>query len=339
MNNKHDKDSTFMTIVRLIAIAAILIYGGVLAILKGNGGDSADVAKRQIDNIFYESLPWLIIIAFAALVIIFIVYAVRIKTHPTSLDDYIKEKPLEDDALIYNAFTPRNVRSKNFDPPETNPSPYFFPTNFTIEITNYIKESDPDFDSGEFLKWCKQSFISYWQAHTNSDMEPVRTYIKEELFNREQSLLEMNIKNHRNEIFRIGISGDPYINRYERDASYEYIIVYMNCLYRHYVLDTTRNSNIPIEGDNTKEEKSMFQMVFMRRFGFDQKTKIKNGVQTITCPSCGADVTVLSAGKCQFCGNVIKSSEFSWVLSDIDKYIEHYTLVDNRGILLKGGQL
>lgn len=337
MNKRHKKDSTFMTVVKLISAAAILLYGGVLAIIKGDS-DNPSKATYEFDDLFYESIPWLIIIALAALAIIFIVYAVRIKTHPTSLDDYIKEKPIENDALVYNAFTPRNVRSKSFDPPETNPSPYFFPNNFTIEITNYIKENDPDFDSGEFLNWCKQSFISYWQAHTKSDIEPVRTYIKEELFNREQSLLQMNIKNHRNEIFQIGIVGDPYINRYERDSSYEYIIVYINCLYRHYVLDTSKNSNIPIEGDNTKEEKSLFQMVFMRRFGFNQKTKIKNGVQTITCPSCGADVTVLSAGKCEFCGNVIKSSEFSWVMSDIDKYIEHYTLVDNRGILLKGGQ-
>lgn len=333
-NKYTNNNSPFKRIAGLVWSAAVVLYGIVLGIINKN----ASVTKYDVEALFLESIPWLLLIALIAVVITFIVYAIRIKTHPTSLDDYIKEKPIDENAVVYNAFTPRNVRSKNFDPPETNPSPYFFPNNFTIEITNFIKNTDPDFDSGEFLKWCKQSFISYWQAHTNSDMEPVRTYIKEELFNREQSLLQMNIKNNRNEIFQIGIVGDPYINRYERDASYEYIIVYINCLYRHYVLDTSKNSNIPIEGDNTKEEKSLFQMVFMRRFGFDQKTKIKNGVQTITCPSCGADVTVLSAGKCEFCGNVIKSSEFSWVMSDIDKYIEHYTLVDNRGILLKGGK-
>ena len=39
--------------------------------------------------------------------------------------------------------------------------------------------------------------------------------------------------------------------------------------------------------------------------------------QTVTCPNCGAPLDLNATAKCQYCGAVIQSADFDWVLKTI----------------------
>ena len=41
----------------------------------------------------------------------------------------------------------------------------------------------------------------------------------------------------------------------------------------------------------------------------------------MNCPNCGAPTQITSAGKCEYCGSVITTGEYSWVLSNLEREI------------------
>lgn len=307
--------------------------------ITDNSSKARENAIRQVQTIhFMAVLPYLAVLIFLGIIGIFIYFFIKHKNNPKTIDDYLKINPIEDESLIRDGFTPQNFHPESFADPDQKPSPYISPNNYTSEITVFLKNSDPTFDSNEFIDWCKKSFFIFWEAWSQGNIEAARIFINDDLFDKMRSLLEDNLERNRKDIYRIYNLVGCFLNRYERESGFEYLTVYLTSIHRHYVLDATRNSNIPIEGSTTEDIKTIYQLTFLRRFNLERKTNIKNGVQTIICPNCGAEVTALNAGRCEFCGSIIHASEFSWVLSDIDEYLRNTTLVDNRGVILRSGR-
>lgn len=289
-----------------------------------------------IQCIILPMLPYIITLILLGIVIIFIYYFVKAKKHPKSIDDYLRINEIEDESLIRDGFTPQNFHPESFANPNQKPSPYFTPNNYTSEIMVFLQSTDPTFNSIEFIEWSKKSFRIFWDAWTVGNIEDARIFLSDDLFEKMRSLLQDNLEKNRKDIYKIFSLLGCFLNKYERESGFEYLTVYLTSVHRHYVLDSRRNSNIPIEGSTSEDLKTVYQLKFTRRFSLDQKTHISNGIQTVICPNCGAEVTALNAGCCGFCGSVIKVSEFSWVLSDIDEYLRNSTPVDNRGVVIHG---
>ena len=60
-------------------------------------------------------------------------------------------------------------------------------------------------------------------------------------------------------------------------------------------------------------------MVFIRKTGV--KTKPGEAtVNTTNCPNCGAPTKITSSGKCEYCGSIVTTGEYDWVLSSLSRY-------------------
>lgn len=280
------------------------------------------------------AMPYIIVLILIGIIGIFLYYMAKAKNNPKTIDDYLKINDIEDDSFIRDGFTPQNFHPESFADPNQKPSPYIAPNNYTNEIMVFLQNTDPEFNSVEFIEWCKKSFRIFWDAWSVGNIEAARIFLNDDLFEKMRSLLQDNLNNNRKDIYRINSLLGCFLNKYERESGFEYLTVYITSIHRHYTLDSRRNSNIPIEGSISEDLKKIYQLKFIRRFTLDQKTNIKNGVQIVICPNCGAEVTALNMGRCEFCNSVIKTSEFSWVLSDIDEYIRNKTPVDNRGVIV-----
>ena len=263
-----------------------------------------------------------------------IYYLIKARKKPKTIDDYLKINEVKDKNIIRDGFTPQNFHPESFADPNQKPSPYIIPNNYTSEIMVFLQYTDPVFNSIEFIEWSKKCFRIFWDSWTIGNIEASRIFLGDDLYEKMRSLLEDNTKRNRKDIYKIFSLLGCFLNKYERESGFEYLTVYLTSIHRHYVLDSRRNSNIPIEGSFSEDLKTVYQLKFMRRFTIDQKTNIKNGTQIVICPNCGAEVTALNTGRCEFCGSVVKVSEFSWVLSDIDEYLRNKTLVDNRGVII-----
>ena len=70
----------------------------------------------------------------------------------------------------------------------------------------------------------------------------------------------------------------------------------------------------------------------MRRNGVKTK-EAEDGVSCAYCPNCGAPMKVTSAGQCEYCGSVITTGEFGWVLSNLDS-VKQNTVLNEQGVIL-----
>lgn len=285
-------------------------------------------------NMLAPAIPYIVALAVIGIIGILVYFSVKAKKNPKSIDDYLKINEVKDENLIRDGFTPQNFHPESFADPDQKPSPYIAPNNYTSEIMVFMQSTDQTFDSMEFIEWSKKCFRIFWDAWTVGNLEAARIFLSDDLYEKMRSLYNDNLAKNRKDIYKIFSLVGCFINKYERESGFEYITVYMSSIHRHYVLDARRNSNIPIEGSISQDLRTIYQLKFMRRFTIDQETKIKDGIQTVICPNCGAEVTALNAGRCEFCNSVIKVSEFSWVLSDIDEYLRNTSLVDNRGVVI-----
>lgn len=70
-----------------------------------------------------------------------------------------------------------------------------------------------------------------------------------------------------------------------------------------------------IRGDKTTRWVHKYKMKFVRSLGVETKTE--TGKMTgHNCPNCGAPLEISSSGVCEYCGSVVTTGQYSWVLTD-----------------------
>ena len=70
-----------------------------------------------------------------------------------------------------------------------------------------------------------------------------------------------------------------------------------------------------IRGDKNTRWEMRYLMKFMR--STDVKTKDETNVlKSHNCPNCGAPLKMESGGICEYCGSVVTTGQYSWVLCD-----------------------
>ena len=206
--------------------------------------------------------------------------------------------------------------------------PPMFPYNATEQITEFIKQTDENFDTEQFLLWAKNIFIIIQTAWAKRDWEKIRTIEKEELFEQHNAQLQEYIRLGRiNCIERINVN-QAFLHKYVRDENFEHLTVCMKVRMVDYIID--EKSGKVLMGNKNEVFDTIYQMTFTRRKGI--KTNLINGLIVNVCPHCGATVESASAGVCQYCGRVVHSGEFNWVLSNLESVDEHF-VDEMRGII------
>lgn len=204
------------------------------------------------------------------------------------------------------------------------------PRNHSPEILNAIHQIDPNFSEEKFIGWTKEVFITLQNAWTGRDWSKIRPFEKEELYRQHEQQLQEYINNGTiNVIERINIK-QAYMHLYQRDAQYEYLIVYMETRMNDYVID--EKTRAVVKGDRNIEHHLNYQLTFMRKTGVKTNPARSNN-STVSCPHCGAPVTITSAGKCEYCDFIITTGEHDWVLSDLS-LVRGDTSIDERGVVI-----
>ena len=170
------------------------------------------------------------------------------------------------------------------------------------------------FRKERFLAWSKEVFITLQQAWTARDWSRIRPFEKEELFRQHELQLQQYIDSGRiNVMDRINVN-TAYLNRYNRDAQYEYLTVYMETRMCDYIID--EKTKQVLKGDPNRDCYLNYLLTFMRKTGVKTNEATSNK-STVACPHCGAPLSITSAGKCDYCGFIVTTGEHDWVLSDM----------------------
>ena len=210
----------------------------------------------------------------------------------------------------------------------TNNMPY----NANQQITEFMRVNDPNFITEGFLGWSKETFVTLQTAWTQRDWEKIRTLEKEELFEQHNTQLQEYIRLGRiNVIDEIKVL-DAYLHKLVIDENFEHLIVSLRATMLDYIMD--EKTKKAIMGNKKSYFDTIYLLTFTRRKGV--KTNIVNGFVANICPHCGATVNSASSGKCEYCGSIIHTDEFNWVLSNLES-VDASFVNDNRGIIFLDG--
>lgn len=187
-------------------------------------------------------------------------------------------------------------------------------TNNIEYVEDQIRLIDPYFSEDAFLGFTREVFIKIQQAWTNRDWSVIRPFESNELFAQHQAQLQEYINNNKiNVIEKISIN-HVRLRDFKQDGDKEVIVVELHAVMRDYVIDA--NSKQVLESNPNKDWNMRYLMTFNRKTGV--KTVVgTNKKATTNCPNCGAPTQITSSGMCEYCGSVITTGEYDWVLSDI----------------------
>ena len=183
----------------------------------------------------------------------------------------------------------------------------------TGEIEQIIKKDDPNFTSDDFTSFAKEVYMDIQTAWCKRDLTSVRPVMHNNLYNTTQKQVQSKIDQKVIYHYESITINTAYLTSYVRDEQFEYLTVYLNARFIDY--QTNEETGAVIRGDKNTRWDFRYKMKFMRTVGV--KTKEASGSDHgHNCPNCGAPLEMSSSGQCAYCGSVVTSGLYSWVLSD-----------------------
>ncbi len=184
------------------------------------------------------------------------------------------------------------------------------------QIENKIQATDLAFNKEEFVAWSKNLFVKLQQAWTARDWSTIRTFETENLFEQHKNQLQGYINNNQiNVMDRICVNY-AHLYNYRVEGDKEILTVRLNSRMEDYIIDATTKQ--VLKGQKGLDKVNTYLLTFIRKNG----VKTKPGtieVNTTNCPNCGAPTQITSSGKCDYCGSVITTGEYNWVLSNLER--------------------
>ena len=184
----------------------------------------------------------------------------------------------------------------------------------TAEISDLIKQKDPNFSAEDFLSFSRYVYVTIQDAWSNRDLSPVRIYLHDNLYNQTQKQIERKIANGViNKIENVAVS-TAYLTAYRRDKEFEYVTVYLNARLTDYEIN--EKTGQVLRGDPNARYELRYALRFARNSGIKTTSANTQTLKSHSCPNCGAPLEMSSSGKCEYCGSTITTGQYSWVLSE-----------------------
>lgn len=167
-----------------------------------------------------------------------------------------------------------------------------------------LKQLIPGFDEKQFLDEGYKIFLDVENAWMNFELEKIHNEITDELFNMyESQISSMEVKGEQN-IMSDFVLKDCVITECKNEnddieVTTKYIIEFYD-----YIID--KASGKVLRGTKTRKLRMYYDFTFI---------KSKSESKIDTCPNCGAEVNVNSAGVCEYCGSKIVGENTTWVMS------------------------
>lgn len=185
--------------------------------------------------------------------------------------------------------------------------------NRNDQIQTIIRKKDPNFTADDFVTFSKQVYIDIEMAWCNRDLTPVRPVMHQNLYNTTQRQIEDKIRQGIVYHYESIAINTAYLTSFVRDKDFEYLTVYLNARMIDYQVDE-KTGNI-LRGDKTTRWDMRYKMKFVRSTSAKTKDKVEN-THGYNCPNCGAPLEITSTGSCPYCGSVVSTGDYSWVLTD-----------------------
>ena len=174
---------------------------------------------------------------------------------------------------------------------------------------NEILKYDKEFSESKFKTYADNVFIQLHLAVVTKELENIRHFLSDEVYNKYQKKVDELTKNHLIQMYdEINVAQTEILN-YSITNQEMNIKVYILSRYLDYLMDEDGNY---ISGNtDVRSEKSNY-LTFTKKINFQATGAVKK------CPGCGASIDVNANGKCIYCGTIYNLEDKDWVLTSIE---------------------
>ena len=184
------------------------------------------------------------------------------------------------------------------------------------QVEAKIKEVDPMFNKEEFIANAKSLFVKLQQAWTDRDWSVIRVFETNELFEQHKNQLQGYINNGTiNVMDRICVNYAK-LNKFYQTSDKDILKIALNSSMVDYIKDE-KTGNV-LKGNTETRLTHTYILTFVRKRGVLTQAGGPK-VASANCPNCGAPTKVALAGKCEYCGSLIKIEDHGWVLSNLER--------------------
>lgn len=182
----------------------------------------------------------------------------------------------------------------------------------TEEIEKIIRKSDKGFSEVKFKAFAEYVYVTLEEAICNRSIPRVRMFLHDDFYKYIKNDIDTKYKNHIIRVSKNNDVSDVYITSYIRDDRFERAFVCLYVLNISYEMNEL-NKQV-INGDPRHKCGAGYLLEFVRNKGV-KTSEINGEPQARNCPNCGAPVE--DTGKCDYCGSVLTTGAYSWVLVSI----------------------
>lgn len=179
----------------------------------------------------------------------------------------------------------------------------------TGQISKIIRQDDAEFSEVKFKAFAEYVYVTLAEEVCNQNISHVRIFLHDDFYRLVKKDMDARAINHIVAVMKNSDVSDVYLTSYSRDDRVERVSV---CLYASSISYEINELNKQIiSGDPRHRRSEGYMLDFVRNKGV--RTSALNGeLKTRNCPNCGAPVE--DTGKCTYCGSVLTTGAYSWVL-------------------------
>ena len=189
------------------------------------------------------------------------------------------------------------------------------PTSNVDEGLAKIQAADSNFNLQMFKDKTANAFYKIQEAWEKQDMNIARPFVSEAIMQRySNQIVDLKSRGEKNILENI-VVGSMNCAKVDSDANYDYITIRIDASMADYTVDNTGKL---ISGDKS-DQPFTEDWTMLRSLG--TTTNIDKQLKDNKCPNCGAPLQINASGKCNYCGAVVSSGQFDWVLSEISQVV------------------
>ena len=200
-----------------------------------------------------------------------------------------------------------------------NPGASETPSSSLKPMAQYL-QLDPGFDEAKFREHLSNLYIQMQQCWHEKNIENIKPYFTDAFYNQCDRQLEQKRRAHqtpcteRIAVLEVTPRGFYQSQDYSgQGTGMDHIVVRIRTRIVDYTLDDATGR--VISGDRQREKFMTYEWDLCRKSGV--VTTAKGGVQSITCPHCGAPLDINQTAKCPYCGSVVTVVNEDWALNNI----------------------
>lgn len=180
-------------------------------------------------------------------------------------------------------------------------------------IENYIAEVDEGFSVSAMESKLSNLYVQMQDSWCKKDITSLRPYLTDELYTQsDRQLDEIRRASQTPHIERIAVLGVTIRGWFQREGM-DHIIAQLETRITTY--STSDLTGEIVKGNPNIEKFMTYEWELTRTSGV--LTQAEEELKTVTCPNCGAPVSINKSAKCPYCDTVITLAEHDWVLSSI----------------------